>query len=263
VYVDSPTWTGLTPEGRVVTRLRAFAATADATPLFCHRSAAVLHGLPLLDVAEFEVHIVGRTVSGGRRNDGVHRHAPNWSWSTGVEIRHGLQVTSLPRTMFDLAGALLFPEAVVVCDAGLRAGADPAVLQHLAGTTGYRAVRRVSRAFSFASPLSESPGESLSRALIHELGLPAPLLQQAFRDRQGFIGRVDFWWPEQRVIGEFDGAVKYGSRLPGSPEDRLWQEKLREDRLRAVNPSVVRWVWDDLKDRRRLAALLAAAGVRP
>ncbi|WP_210508625.1 hypothetical protein [Naasia sp. SYSU D00057] len=164
--------------------------------------------------------------------------------------------------MFDLAAALPFRDAVVVLDAGLRAGANRRFLQHLAGASGYRAVRRVARALEFATPLAESPGESLSRVVIHELGLPAPILQQEFRDGRGFIGRVDFWWPEQQVIGEFDGAIKYGTRLPGAPEDRLWQEKLREDRLRGVNPKVVRWVWDDLKVPQRLAALLAAAGVR-
>jgi hypothetical protein len=46
-------------------------------------------------------------------------------------------------------------------------------------------------------------------------------------------------------------------------EDRLWQEKVREDRLRAAGLRVVRWTWDTALDRERLARLLASAGLRP
>ena len=39
------------------------------------------------------------------------------------------------------------------------------------------------------------------------------------------------------------------------------EEKNREDRLRAKGYNVVRWVWDDLKDSRRLVRLLHEAGL--
>src|SRR5674476_401682 len=57
------------------------------------------------------------------------------------------------------------------------------------------------------------------------------------RGRPADHGRVDFWWPGARVVGEFDGRVKYGRANPSGrpPEDVLWDEKLREDRLRAAD----------------------------
>jgi hypothetical protein len=52
-------------------------------------------------------------------------------------------------------------------------------------------------------------------------------------------------------VGEFDGRVKYGRLLrPGrSAEDVLFEEKLREDRIRDEDHGVVRWTWPDLRER--------------
>ena len=80
------------------------------------------------------------------------------------------------------------------------------------------------------------------------------------------IGRVDFWWPDLGLVGEFDGRMKY--RLDGVEdgrplEDRLWTEKTREDRLRAAGARVARWTWDVAMDRRRFASHLSQHGLRP
>lgn len=63
------------------------------------------------------------------------------------------------------------------------------------------------------------------------LRFPRPRLQVEHRDEAGF---VDFQW--EGVIGEFDGAEKYGPAYSDSPEAMqqvLVREKTREDRLRA------------------------------
>jgi very-short-patch-repair endonuclease len=70
---------------------------------------------------------------------------------------------------------------------------------------------------------------------------------------------VDFWWPSARVIGEFDGKGKYlreeysGGR---SIADIVIDEKLREDRLRALGATVVRWGWSEAASSARLLARL-------
>jgi hypothetical protein len=99
-----------------------------------------------------------------------------------------------------------------------------------------------------------------------ELGLPEPVLQHEVRDEVGVVARVDFWWPGQRLVGEFDGRVKY--RVDGIPdprrlEDRVWTEKQREDRLRGLGLRVVRWTWADALDPHRLRSVLARAGLHP
>jgi very-short-patch-repair endonuclease len=62
------------------------------------------------------------------------------------------------------------------------------------------------------------------------------------------IARVDFLWREERTVGEFDGRIKYGRLLqPGqTPEDVIFAEKVREDLLRDLGWTVVRWLWRDL-----------------
>jgi len=63
------------------------------------------------------------------------------------------------------------------------------------------------------------------------------------------LGRGDFGWEEQQVVGEFDGRVKYGRCLrPGQdPGDAVFEEKQREDAFRAEGWGVVRWTWGDLE----------------
>jgi hypothetical protein len=101
----------------------------------------------------------------------------------------------------------------------------------------------------FADARSESVGESRSRLALHELGLGPTALQHAIRRPDGaLVGRADFAWEPQRVVGEFDGRVKYGRFLrPGQdPGDAVFAEKRREDAVRDEGWEVVRWTWTDL-----------------
>ena len=67
-------------------------------------------------------------------------------------------------------------------------------------------------------------------------------------------------------MGEFDGRKKYGLREgmdPKEAERTLWNEKKREDRIRATDRKMARWVWADAARPSQMARLLAAQGVRP
>lgn len=164
---------------------------------------------------------------------------------------NGIRTTSLARTIVDLGRSLPFEQAVVAGDAALRRGlADEQLrlsLDRSARRPGMANARRVA---SFIDPLSESPGESMSRVTLHVAGVPAPTLQYEVCDTFGrLVGRADFCWEEHRTLGEFDGRIKYGRLLkPGERlEDVLFREKLREDALRDLGWQVVRWIWADLK----------------
>ncbi|MDH6677507.1 very-short-patch-repair endonuclease [Rhodococcus sp. LBL1] len=95
---------------------------------------------------------------------------------------------------------------------------------------------------------SESVGESRSRVLIHRMRLPVPDLQRVLHDDGVPLGRVDFFFERERVVGEFDGLGKYTEHLrPGqTTEQAVIEEKLREDRIRAAGYSVARWGWREL-----------------
>ena len=50
--------------------------------------------------------------------------------------------------------------------------------------------------------------------MIHQAGLPTPELQVEVLDQHGrFVARGDFGYRRQRVIGEFDGKIKYTGEL--------------------------------------------------
>lgn len=68
------------------------------------------------------------------------------------------------------------------------------------------------------------------------------------RDSRGtFLGRVDFFWEREGVIGEFDGLAKYGADGIAAAT-AVHREKLREDAVRDAGYEVVRWTWKDLFD---------------
>ncbi|HEY0218123.1 MAG TPA: type IV toxin-antitoxin system AbiEi family antitoxin domain-containing protein [Cellulomonas sp.] len=263
VYVGGPGWRGSDQAARHLIRVRAAAAVLTDV-VFSHRSAAAAWGLPLLGPWPEQVEVVAGPAGGGRSTPGIRRRAvpvPVVPTSRG-----GLRVTDLVRTAVDLACTESLASAVVAADHALRSRGLvlERARQELDGRGAARGVRRARRVLELADPRAESVGESLSRVRMVEHGIPAPELQHEFRDRLGVVGRVDFWWPGARLVGEFDGRLKYRADDPEDgrpPEERVWAEKVREDRLRALGVRVVRWTWSDAWLGEPLADRLRAAGV--
>lgn len=54
------------------------------------------------------------------------------------------------------------------------------------------------------------------------------------------IGRVDFFWPQHRTIGEADGALKY------SDTSRAVRQLRRDALLRGVGFEVVHFTWREI-----------------
>ncbi|PXW35334.1 UNVERIFIED_CONTAM: hypothetical protein DES50_101279 [Williamsia faeni] len=221
-----------------------------------HRSAAAVHDLPLLRPDDTKVHFIVRW--GGRVAAGIHLHEAEVDRGDVVMV-NGHRVTSVVRTVVDVAREGDFIDALAILDSGLRAGVQRADVEAMAqrfhGFVGGSTLRDAAQA---ADGQAANPGESLSRGLM--LGfpeVPAPRLQHPFVDDDGLIGFTDFDW-DGRVVGEFDGRYKYRKHLrPGeSVEDAVIREKYREDRLRALGIHVMRWTWSDLMNPQRFRALL-------
>ena len=216
-----------------------------------HVSAALVHGFDVWDVDLSRIHVSG---SKGRITESTYRHQTRFSDGDLVDI--GVPVTSTERTIVDLARSLPFEQAVVAGDSALRL--DPSARDRLPDAVlsaswghGAAAARAV---VSFLDGRSESVGESRSRVRIAECGLPTPILQQAVRARDGRTYRLDFFWKDSGVIGEFDGLGKYDDRRD------LVAEKRREDALRELGFQVVRWTWRDLDRFDAVAACITRAG---
>ena len=108
-------------------------------------------------------------------------------------------------------------------------------------------------------PTASACRESISRARFLEVGLPAPELQVEVYMKSGlWVARGDFGWREKRVIGEFDGKVKYVG-TPDEVADAVMREKAREQAIRDAGWWVVRWTWKDLGDPKALRQRIEAA----
>lgn len=264
-YTASQRWEGA--DGAEQHRLRVLAAARRLTaPVFSHDSAAALWRLPRIGPWPAEVHVSLPHAAGNRSSQGVRRHAVPGAVTHHVMI-DGVRVTGVARTVVDLARTWDFASAVVAADHALHArwtSPDRLVRELDAAGCG-RGVGRARRVLEVADAASESVGESLSRARMAELGLPLPELQHVVEDARGMVGRVDFWWADLGLVGEFDGRAKYrvaSADTPEAVEERLWAEKVREDRLRALGLRVVRWTWDTALQPDRLASVLASVGLR-
>lgn len=178
----------------------------------------------------------------------------------------GIAVTSVARTVVDLARTGSLPTGVAAADHALRHGLCSGVERRQEVDAVPPRVRGCATARlvgELADPLSMSPGESLSRVQMFLLNLPKPQLQMEVHDADRLVGLVDFGW--RGVVGEFDGRVKYrvpDGATPDAATEVLWLEKQREDRLRR-QLRVARWTWATALDARRLAAVLSQQGIRP
>lgn len=255
-------------------RILSFQLTQREAPVFSHDSAALLWGLPRIEPWPDRVHVSTGAMSGGRSTTLVVRHGVDCGEPALVG---DLRLTALPRTVVDLARTSTFRQGVSVADAALHGLFDgdgrvirapvskEQLFDELMAAGHGRGVAQARAVIDFADGLSGSPGESCSRVGFMQLGLPAPVLQQAFFDRYGLIGYGDFWWPGSNLIGEFDGKSKYSDPafLRGrTPEQALADEKRREDRLRAPGRGVSRWGWGVALSLPRLRTHLFDAGLR-
>ena len=211
-----------------------------------HGSAAVLHRLPVWGSSIARVHVT--RPGEGQRRPLLHVHCAPLS-PADTTVVDGIAVTSLARTVLDLARTLRMEYAVAAADLALRNGLPPQLLaEGLSRMERWPGVRAARRVVAFADARSESVGESVSRVRLHLDGVPKPDLQCEITGPSGLvIARCDFGWKEQRTVGEFDGKIKYGRLLqPGQRvEDVVYAEKLREDAVREEDYEVTRWTWDD------------------
>lgn len=258
--LDAEADTPADPRSAHLLRARATAPHVATSAAFGHVTAALALRLPVWGVPLERVHLVReRDGGGGHRRLRTHVHRAPLPEEDVVELG-GLRLTSPARTVADLARTEPAEQALVTLDAALHEqvrrlrrdelrgpGATTVervaeVLDRFAGRCGTPAARRL---LAFADAGAESPGESRSRFHMHRAGIPAPVVQW---EVPGLPFRTDFAWPDLGVVGEFDGRVKYGRALrPGQdPGAVFWEEKQREDRIRATGLRVVRWIWVDI-----------------
>jgi hypothetical protein len=260
VYVDPTRWEAAPPQQRHLMLARGVLRMYGDDVALSHTSAAMAYGAPDWDVPLKYVHLTDLYSAGERRQASVHHHQ-------GVcdvhDIRRlgGHWITTPVRTALDAASVLPRSAAVVLLDHFLHAGlVTPADLAlSLGRRQQWSSHLDVLLKVDQSQVGSESVGESRARLLFQDHGLPTPVLQLEICDDTGaFIGRADFAWPRQRLIVEFDGMTKYHRlrRRGETIEQAVVREKLREDRIRDQDWTVIRMTWWDLEHPAALIARL-------
>lgn len=278
-YVSAKLWDELWREGQLLLKVLAVrAASPGSGPLFTHESAAVVWGLPLYRMGETPV----KTRLGGERHSrveaGVVRRDMKVDDTDMVEV-DGIRVTSLRRTVFDIARTASLEQAVCCADAALRRSAvtgqvvdaeraarwraDAMAL----AAPGLRGVRQARQVLAFADGRAQLPGESVSRVQLYRLGFTRYDLQVPVTGSEGDRYWLDFAFPRARTFGEFDGEEKYTNadlRGAASAHDVVLLEKRREDDIRGVTGwGFARWGHEHIRTAERLGRRLAAFGVHP
>lgn len=290
-YFPTSVWLSSQPSIRFRIAAHALARGLPGT-VFCGEAAAVLDGLVTLGTPAAMDILATRSARSGRGKR-TFAHASSGAVSRDLERtlppiihRHTrpavilvtsgeLQVVDRYQALADHLSTAPVGRALAVADAAQRqlshsrAGrleAQPSFVLACEQLPYPVRRHRATAIAALALPGAESPAESLSRALMLQGGFPDPELQHEFWDERGLVGRVDFFWPQLRLIGECDGNEKYVnpamSHGSGAGE-RIWQEKNREDRLRALGFQVLRWRWADLMEPARFRRMLMGAGLRP
>lgn len=227
---DPPAWLAARRKHAL---LASGSALTRADHVISGASAAVLHGLPTLaqpqapQLTETHTDVMGRRFA-------AHVYSARLDASSTTNW-FGVPVTTIARTIVDQArhGRR---DGVMAADAALRERlvTDEQVRAELAAAAGWPGIRQARQIWDLASPLAESALESVVRLALQDAGFPPPQLQVV-------IGpyRVDFCWPERRLIIEADGEGKYH-------DDELRREKRREHYLHVRGWRVIRVMWADV-----------------
>lgn len=201
---------------------RCFAAVFACGPgaVLSHHSAGWLHGLARWEPEPF--HVTGPVARRPRLPVRIHR--ARQLEEADRQLVEGIPVTSVSRTLLDLAAAVKFEwlEKMVERSEDLELFDLRAVEDLLARTVGHHGQGRLRKAIALYKPssLTRSGLEKRFLELCLDAGLPQP--------RTNFVVHgfeLDCYWPEFRFAVELDVFETHGTRA-AFERDRQRQEDL-------------------------------------
>ncbi|MGH3812149.1 MAG: DUF559 domain-containing protein [Pseudonocardiaceae bacterium] len=206
-----------------------------------HATAARVHQIAVPD--EHRVQHVTVTREQRRRNRrDLHFHTRSIGCGE-VEGRDGVPVTSVARTLADLATSQQRLPAVWAIDDALRrrlcAKADIiAVIERWRGGAGcVTAWERLDEADGVAESILETAG----RLVLRDRGVPLPIPQYQLWAPDGtLVARLDGAYLREKVALEYDGADPHG--LP----EAVFRDRWRQNGLPELGWTVLRFTWWDV-----------------
>ena len=219
-----------------------------------HRSAAQLWGLLEGWSRPIHVSVPRRRV---RSRKGIRAHATTTLLTRDVTERRGILVTTVARTLLDLAESepehifrKAFEQAEI--DGWLKRHELDDVLMRATGRRGHPLLAAAVRA---SDPLSSQLKSKLERRflrLLREANLPIPLVNEPLTLPNGNTIYPDFHWPEHKLILETDGRETH---LTGSAFER---DRRRDQQLTLMGYRCPRTTWLQLDEEVEVVVGLVA-----
>jgi very-short-patch-repair endonuclease/predicted transcriptional regulator of viral defense system len=240
---------GVYAVGHRVLRQEAAVLACGGGAVLSHASAAVLWELRAVIPAIVDVTVPSR--SGRAKRRGIRLHRSAHLDRTEIVVRDGIPVTTVARTLLDLAD--------VLDDAALTRAVNEARLNHrldldrladLLTRSPGRATTRLRPFVDRPTAPTRSAFEDAFLAMLDRYGLPRPEINQRIAGHE-----VDAVWREQHLVVELDGREYHG-------DDASFEtDRDRDAGLLAAGFPVVRVTWARLTQRpgreaRRLERLL-------
>ncbi|WP_183093016.1 type IV toxin-antitoxin system AbiEi family antitoxin domain-containing protein [Nocardioides stalactiti] len=253
-YVLRGVWESLDRLGRYRTLVAAVLRLYDdpASPVaLSHTSASIEQGGPSWGLDLEAVHLTHLNATGDRTSAKLVHHR-GVCRVKDITRSDGHWMTAPARTAMDTASISARDPGIAVLDYFQQRGLTTreelervfSAMKWWPDTLG------LLRVLQLSDGIAESVGETRTRLLCLDMGLPAPTPQfEIFHPSGRLAGRVDFAWPERRTMLEFDGRQKYlRLRRPSETiEQTVLREKAREDLLRELTGwLMIRLVWADL-----------------
>jgi very-short-patch-repair endonuclease len=220
-----------------------------------HRQAAALHGFRPTGGVRIDVTSTGRAGN----QPGIRTHHTRSLDDQDTTIQRGIPVTTVARTLVDLAGVvphdhlrralreadrlrLLDVRALEACRVrtiGRRGPGDRALREALAELK------------AMATTLTRSPLEDAFLALLQRAGLPKPEVNAHIEGME-----VDMLWRERRVVAELDGWDAHHTR------HAFEMDRTRDATLTAAGYQVVRFTHRHVLDGGHVTETLRRLGIR-
>ncbi|MFE1083076.1 hypothetical protein [Brevibacterium sediminis] len=227
--------------------VRSYVDRLPPDAVFSHRSALIVHGLPIPYVERDDVFAESVSPRSGVRLAKmlVRRRVSD---RAGHEFVDGIPVTTVLQTLLDIARDCPLAFSVAALDAAVRSSV--VTVDQMRSFSEAHPVRtgtrKIVKVLENVDARRESVAESICAVRFAEHSIPGFEPQVDIRDEDGkHLGRTDFANRRAKVIAEFDGAGKY--HLDGAdPQVTFERERRREYALRNEGWLVFRVRWSDL-----------------
>jgi very-short-patch-repair endonuclease len=233
--VYAPGHRKLTNQGWWLAAVRAIGPGA----VLSHTHGAALLGLrpPLLGRINVTVRSTGR-----RQRRGIRVHSVRDLPPDHVTVVDRIPVTTVARTLTDLAGTVDTPALMRVVEAAERRGVLD-VPSSLAVSAGRPGAERLRRLLATETPHTRSEFETALLALCDAFGIPRPLTSAHVHGYE-----VDAYWPDRKLIVELDSWEFHGTRAA------FERDRERDAELHMHGLTTLRFTYAQVTKRRHWVA---------